>query len=486
MNLLTKPNAPYGLIWLLVFLYTVLVAAFVQLIALPYIVHEWHAGHGLLKGGDWIWFHQLAVEMSENIHMNGWAEWMLRPQGHAPAGIAAAIYTLTVPEPWTVIPLNAALHATAAVALIVIIQRLTSRWQYALLASLPFILYPSAMTWYTQLHKDGFFILGSLVFLLGWITIVECINNFKDFKVIIETFLLIIIGAMLVWVVRPYGVQMMQGVSLLIAIGISFYALVYKKNLQSFGAKSLLIPALLCFIIVSLTPFTWQGIDTIEVPSVETIIADKPSEGVYKPIVGADKPSKGVHKPIVGADKPSEGVDEPGTGVDEPIEYWRSTLPSQLDSAFYTLATIRNGFINSYPDAGSNIDTDIRFHSAWDMIAYVPRAIEVALLAPFPSMWLESGSSINGSFIRKVSGIEMLGIYFGLIFALLSFKKWRRKPAWWIIMSFCGGMMVIYTLVNVNIGTLYRTRYGFIMTIVALGLSYLFLLLETRNKSKSF
>lgn len=461
----TKTHTPYGLIWALVFLYTALVAAFVQLIALPYIVPGWHAGHGLLNGGDWIWFHQLAVEMSENIHMNGWGEWMLRPQGQAPAGIAAAIYTLTVTEPWAVIPLNAALHATAAVVLIVIIQRLTSRWQYALLASLPFIFYPSAMTWYTQLHKDGFFILGSLVFLLGWVMMVERIDSFSSLKRIIKPYLFIIIGAMLVWVVRPYGVQIMQGVSLLIAVGIIVYVLVFKKYLQSFGAKSLLIPVLLCFIIVSLTPFTWQGIDMIKVPSVETPSVDKPGAGV---------------------DKPAPDVETPGVGVDKPSEHWRSTLPSQLDNAFYTLATIRNSFIESYPDAGSNIDTDIRFHSSWDVIAYIPRAIEVALLAPFPNMWLESGSSINGSFIRKVSGIEMLGIYFGLLFALLSFKKWRTKPAWWIIISFCGGMMVVYALVGVNIGTLYRTRYGFIMTIVALGLAYLFLLLETRNKGQVF
>ena len=407
------------------FLYTALIAAFVQLIALPYIVPEWHAGHGLLSGGDWIWFHELAVKMSENILMNGWGEWMLRPQGQAPAGIAAAIYTLTVPEPWTVIPLNAALHAAAAVVLIVIIQRFTSRWQYALIASLPFILYPSAMTWYTQLHKDGFFILGSLVFLLGWITIVERINNFHNPREIIKAYLLIMTGATLVWVVRPYGVQMMQGVALLIVVGISVYALVFKKYLQSFGAKSLLIPVLLCFIIVSLTPLTQQGVDIREVPETK-------------------------------------------------IMHWKAMLPSRLDSAFYTLAVLRNGFIDAYPDAGSNIDTDIRFHSALDVIAYVPRALEIALLAPFPNMWLGSGSAVNSSFIRKVSGFEMLGIYFGLLLTILSFKKWRENPAWWIIISFCVGMMVIYALVGVNIGSLYRTRYGFIMTIVALGFSYLF------------
>ena len=455
------------------FLYTALIAAFVQLIALPYIVPEWHAGHGLLSGGDWIWFHELAVKMSENILMNGWGEWMLRPQGQAPAGIAAAIYTLTVPEPWTVIPLNAALHAAAAVVLIVIIQRFTSRWQYALIASLPFILYPSAMTWYTQLHKDGFFILGSLVFLLGWITIVERINNFHNPREIIKAYLLIMTGATLVWVVRPYGVQMMQGVALLIVVGISVYALVFKKYLQSFGAKSLLIPVLLCFIIVSLTPLTQQGVDIREVP------AQQPQQQADPvPLT-----QQGVDIREVPAQQPQQQADpvpltQQGVDIREvpetKIMHWKAMLPSRLDSAFYTLAVLRNGFIDAYPDAGSNIDTDIRFHSALDVIAYVPRALEIALLAPFPNMWLGSGSAVNSSFIRKVSGFEMLGIYFGLLLTILSFKKWRENPAWWIIISFCVGMMVIYALVGVNIGSLYRTRYGFIMTIVALGFSYLF------------
>lgn len=430
---LTKSEAPYNKIWLMFFLYTGLVAAFVQLIALPYIVPGWHAGNGLLVGGDWLWFHQLAVDMSEKISINGWHEWMLRPYGQAPAGIAAAIYAITVPKPWTIIPLNAALHASAALVLILIMQRFALRWQYAVISALPFAFYPSAMTWYTQLHKDGFFILGSLVFLYGWVILVERITDIRDFKTLIKPYLLIMGGAALVWVVRPYGVQMMQGLSLIMVVGICVFALAYfKKILSSFKMRLLFIPMYLFLIVISLTPFTWQGVSLSESPGIVLSME---------------------------------------IGIEEPSEYWKSILPSKIDSIFYTLATVRNGFIDSYPNAGSNIDNN-RFCSALDLLSYTPRAIETAFLAPFPNMWFSSGTTINSGFIRKISGIEMLGIYPCLLFVLLSFKKWRHNPTWWIVMFFCGSMMTIYAFITVNIGSLYRVRYGFIMIIVALGITY--------------
>lgn len=423
-EIIGKPYAPYSIIWMAVFLYVALVAAFVQLIALPYIVPEWHAGDGLIIGGDWVWFNQIAVEMSEKICVNGWNEWMLRPHGQAPAGIAAAIYALTVPKPWTIIPLNAALHASAALMLILIIQRFKVRWQYAVVSALPFIFYPSAMTWYTQLHKDGFFILGSLIFLYGWILLAEEIINTRNLKTLLKPYLFILAGAALVWVVRPYGVQMMQGLSIFMAGGLILFGLVQIKKLPgSFVRRSLITPLLLLLLVVSLTPFTKGGIEINN-----SIKSDM---------------------------------------------YWEKTMPTRLDALFYSLAETRNRFTDAYPDAGSNIDNEMRFNKAADILLYVPKAIEVALFAPFPNIWFGSGTTVNSGYIRKVAGIEMLGIYFALIWAVLSFKKWFNIPAWWIIVFYCGGMMTIYGLITVNIGSLYRVRYGFIMTLAALGLAYL-------------
>lgn len=72
--------------------------------------------------------------------------WELRAQRHAPAGIAAAIYAVSLPEPWVLIPINAALHAGATVILIFIIRIYVSDYNKALLCVSLFFFYPSAMT----------------------------------------------------------------------------------------------------------------------------------------------------------------------------------------------------------------------------------------------------------------------------------------------------------------------------------------------------
>ena len=48
-------------VWLVLFVVASLVAVMVQLVILPYIFPGWDAGHGLLAGGDWVTFHQMAV-----------------------------------------------------------------------------------------------------------------------------------------------------------------------------------------------------------------------------------------------------------------------------------------------------------------------------------------------------------------------------------------------------------------------------------------
>ncbi len=52
-------------IWLLFFVTTAVMALIVQLLILPVIFPALHAGHGLVVGGDWIGFHQIAQELAE-------------------------------------------------------------------------------------------------------------------------------------------------------------------------------------------------------------------------------------------------------------------------------------------------------------------------------------------------------------------------------------------------------------------------------------
>ena len=73
--------------------------------------------------------------------------------------------------------------------------------------------------------------------------------------------------------------------------------------------------------------------------------------------------------------------------------------------------------------------------------------------------------------MRRVSAAEMIGVYAALILLPFSLWRWRRKPETWVLTLFCAGMMVTYGLVIANVGSLYRVRYGFLMTLVALGIA---------------
>ena len=88
--------------------------------------------------------------------------------GTHPIGIASAVYALTWPKPWTLIPLNAALHATAAALLFRLLRGFVTDWRWAAVGVAPFVVFPSALVWVSQIHKDGFFIAGYLCLFVAW------------------------------------------------------------------------------------------------------------------------------------------------------------------------------------------------------------------------------------------------------------------------------------------------------------------------------
>jgi hypothetical protein len=124
---------------------------------------------------------------------------------------------------------------------------------------------------------------------------------------------------------------------------------------------------------------------------------------------------------------------------------------------------------------GSRIDRDVQFNRPVDIVKYLPRAIAVGFLAPFPDMWLSAGKQV-GSAGRILSGFEMLATYVLEFCALIGFGLTRRKLAsWFLFGAMTLGIVALGLVVN-NIGALYRLRYPFWMMIVifgAGGLTYL-------------
>lgn len=434
----TSARPHYGRIWLLFFSYPAILALLVQLVILPYIFPTWNAGHGLLVGGDSIGYHRTATEMAQKIRFQGWSAWELRPKYNQPsAGIASAIYALTISEPYMLIPLNAGLHATSALLLLLIIQNFIPGWRKAIWTVLPFWLYPSAMTWYTQVLKDGYFIAGMLLYLFGWVLI----SQNQTWKRIGWRGLLaatwIFLGAGLVWLVKPYGVQMMQGVGIALALILTFLFMfrLVKKDLKWYKA---LIPIVISWaLLFAIGPLTLEG-----VPEAIAPVTIKPKPAAQPPKL-----------PKVTA-------------------RWQSTgWPGFIENRAYTLSTVRDSYALCCSAAGSNIDVTVKFHSVGEVLAYLPRAAEIAFLSPFPNTWLGQGSLPANTVMRRVSAFEMIGIYLALALLPLAIWRWRRKPEFWMVLTFCTGMMLVYALVVANVGTLYRFRYGFIMTLVAMGIA---------------
>ena len=434
---------PYITFWVSIFFATSAMALTVQLILLPYLFPLLHAGNGLLLGYDWIGFHQAAAATARKIQDTGWSSWAFRP---APIGVTSALYSLAVSEPYMLIPLNASLHATAGVVLMRIIRLLADSDFVAMYAALPFVIFPSAMAWYAQIHKESFYIAGTFLCLYGWLILAR-LDTWKSRGTRPLLGLLgIFFGCLLIWVVRPYGVKLIQGVGAIFAL--LLLPLFISRSMGGFLA----VPRACLAVFILLTLPVALGIYQNEV-------------WVFK---SAKVPSMGpeVVSPDLGG---VGGFDQRAERYAERIQWNRSRLlPNKLDNLFFTLSVTRIAYADA--KGASNVDVDIVFRSASDFIAYLPRALQIGFFAPFPKLWVSNGSTETNTLMRRISGVEMVITYFALLFLPYAMWLYRRKIETWMIFGFCSILLLVYTYSMPNIGTLYRARYGFLMPLVGIGI----------------
>jgi Dolichyl-phosphate-mannose-protein mannosyltransferase len=126
---------------------------------------------------------------------------------------------------------------------------------------------------------------------------------------------------------------------------------------------------------------------------------------------------------------------------------------------------VRRRFIEMYPNSGSNIDPDVELNSMADLLRYLPRAAMVGFFAPFPNMWLASGTQV-GSAGRLLGGLESLAMYAVEALALLGLWRGRRRLSAWFLWAVAAVGMIALGLVVINVGTLFRLRYVFLMLLI--------------------
>ena len=129
------------------------------------------------------------------------------------------------------------------------------------------------------------------------------------------------------------------------------------------------------------------------------------------------------------------------------------------------LARRRAGF-RSYTSQASNIDRDVQFQSPGDIVRYVPRALVIGFFAPFPKMWVESGS--YGRAGRLLSGAETLAMYFLYLAVALCLWRDRQNLKMWFVFLIAAIGLLALGLVVVNAGALYRIRYVFWMMMIVI------------------
>jgi hypothetical protein len=118
----------------------------------------------------------------------------------------------------------------------------------------------------------------------------------------------------------------------------------------------------------------------------------------------------------------------------------------------------RAGF-RLYDARESDIAGDVRLNTPSDVLKFLPRAIVIGFLAPFPRMWIERGS--YGLAGRLLSGAETLVMYFLYLAAGVCVWRNRRRSEMWLLFLVAALGTIALGLVVVNAGALYRLRYVF-------------------------
>jgi len=161
----------YFLFWSLAFLYSCFVAILLQKFVLP-LLPSLHAYQGLMNN-DAIVFHEIALKQAILIHDVGWSAWHLFPSGMpANVGLLSVVYAVLGSDPVWFVPFNAAAHATGAMMIYHIGPVLLpgKRGQLGgLIGGVAFLVFPSALQWYGQNHKDAFECAGMLMFVYVWL-----------------------------------------------------------------------------------------------------------------------------------------------------------------------------------------------------------------------------------------------------------------------------------------------------------------------------
>ena len=418
-NIFSKVS-PFTL-WLLFFFYSLICGLIFFEFVIPNI-SSLHAPGSTLTP-DSTYFNEVAMKLANDINLHGWTSWKLYPAiaASGQSSYLAILYVFFGAHPLYAVPFNAFFHAFSGVLIYLIVLEILgannfSKYPAFLSASL-FVAFPSALTWVGQIHKEACLSTGLLLALWG---IMKILSNKTGRHRATSIFCALVLSLILIASMKPYMLQMLI-VMILIIIA-----------LQS----------------TKIFPSTFSSMGMLTAFFLSTIFIHM--------LVNRNSDSSYISNWLSGELFLLHNYS------------WKRTdyLPEYLDRKIQVIASSRLAAIYAGEaiQANSMIDVDIKPTNAIETLQYTPRAFQVSLLAPFPNMWFKSGNIVS-----LVSALEMIIFYitfFGLLF-FIPLRIFNYKIL--LCLIFACLPLIIFGISSPNIGTLYRIRYTFEMTLLMLG-----------------
>ncbi|MFA6162795.1 MAG: lipid II flippase MurJ [Methylobacter sp.] len=432
------------ILWAVFFCYAICAALIFQKVLLP-LLPSMQTGSGLISN-DAVFFDSVASSLADKVRENGWSSWRLYPAAGAPGNVAilGALYVLFGHDPSLAIPINAVLHALGGLLIFLLARELANKQSvgtYAgVIAGSLFVIFPSALTWYGQNHKDSYAIAGMLLVLFVW---VKAIKNPENNRTWYWLVLGNLVAMILVGIVRPFGLKLL----LIATLGVLLVAVVSAILRRKVSAEK----KMLVFFLIAVVMLAGAIKTTL-------VLGGHQSDAVY-----------------------ANWKSETQTQTHSQWQWVNSAwLPDSIENYIETAAKTRAGLIDYGVkiNAKSMIDENIAPQSIGGMAAYLPRALQVALFAPFPSSWLT-----NISMFRLVAVAETF-IYYLCVPGIFMLLMYNRKPAVLMAIYFACFFLLVYGVTQANLGTLYRYRYGYLFIMLMLGLVGWFTWLDKTDRLK--
>ena len=371
-----------------------------------------------LHNGQGIWnfamdstgYHAEALSLFELLKNGDYSVWWGSSSSWHVKWIALS-YDIFTPSPISFTPINALIWIISITCVYQIaLQLFPDKHNLAVVSAMTFGFWPSYLLHTTQLLKDPFYVMGMLMMIWGWVSLLSSHRG-------IGFSLLIGFGVLLAYLIRPYILEPLICLSLL---GLIFVL---------WRSRRAWCYALLAFVLIS-------GLYAYE------------RYGEIQPRRLAET------KHLTGKSN----------------WHYSDWIPDRVEYRLIQIAYSRDRWPESYPEAGSNIDADVRFRSLFDIVKYLPRAFQIGFLSPFPAHWFQEGRTA-GRPSRIIAGFEMMGWYLllaGFVYFFAAGPTVFQIRIWLVVYSI--SLVLLTALVVMNLGALFRMRFVYFLPILIGGL----------------